>query len=1159
VNKIQTKADLITLDDKYLLENGTAYMSAIQALVRIPMVQRWRDNAAGLNTAGFISGYRGSPVGGLDHALARAKKFLDKENIVFQPGLNEELAATAVWGTQQVNMFEGARHDGVFGIWYGKGPGVDRTGDTFRHANAAGTSKHGGVLVIAGDDHAAKSSTLPHQSDHSFYGTMLPMLYPANIQEFVEYGLLGIAMSRYSGCWTAYKVTSETAETTATVNLDGESRTILLPGDSEFEMPVGGLNIRPHDNWREQDFRLQRYKLFAAMAFAKKNKIDQTIMDSSKPRFGIITSGKSYGDVRQALFELGIDDEVAEKIGFRLYKVGMPWPLEPEGVKNFCEGLEEILIVEEKRELIENQLKQQLFNWRADLRPQVVGKYDEKGNWLLPPENELSVSLITHVIADRISRYYKNDRVAEKLAYFDCQDKLKTEYKTPLDRTPYFCSGCPHNSSTKVPDGSRATAGIGCHIMAIWMDRNTETYTQMGGEGTPWIGQAPFTDTKHIFANLGDGTYFHSGVLAIRASIAANTNITYKILYNDAVAMTGGQPHDGELTVPSIAKQMVGEGARKIWILTEDLDRYQDRSDIPAHIPILHRDEMEHIQLEAREVEGCSVIIFDQTCAAEKRRRRKRGTYPDPAKRLFINDMVCEGCGDCSVASNCVSVEPLETEFGRKRRINQSSCNKDYSCVNGFCPSFVSVIGGELRKTKATGFEELLKNIPEPEVGTLDQVFNILVTGVGGTGVLTIGALLGMAAHVDGKYSSVLDMTGLAQKGGAVLSHIRLGANSDDLRTPHIITGCADLLLGCDLVVSASPSAHDVLSPSRTKAVINSERIPVSSFVNHNNMDFKETALIKSLEDIIDEKDRHFIAASEMATLLLGDAIATNIFMLGYAWQKGLVPLSFKAINRAIELNGVAIEKNKKTFACGRLAAHDLSAVEKIIKPLLEVGGTENIAETLEDIVSKRSQMLTDYQNAALSAKYVGLVEKISKADQKGDLSRAVARNYYKLLAYKDEYEVARLYSNGDFLKKLEAQFDGDYSLRFHLAPPILEKKDKVTGKVQKREFGPWMFKAFKLLAKAKFLRGTAFDIFGYSAERKGERALIKKYEATMELLLDKMDADNYQVCHEIACFADHIKGYGAVKEKNVEKTMLELEKLIARLDENKTQLKKTA
>lgn len=1159
MNKDHCKAEQVSLDDKYILEDGTAYMSAIQALVRIPLAQRWRDNAAGLNTAGFISGYRGSPVGGFDYALTRAKKFLDKENIVFQPGLNEELAATSVWGSQQVNMFEGARHDGVFGIWYGKGPGVDRTGDAFRHANAAGSSKHGGVLVIAGDDHAAKSSTLPHQSDHSFYGTMLPMLYPANIQEFVEYGLLGIAMSRYSGCWTAYKVTSETAETTATVDLSGERRSILLPDDTEFEMPVGGLNIRANDHWREQDFRLQRYKVFAAMAFAKKNNIDQTIMNSSKPRFGIITSGKSYGDVRQALFELGIDRQVAEKIGLRLYKVGMPWPLEPEGVKNFCEGLEEILIVEEKRELIENQLKQQLFNWRADLRPQVVGKYDEKGNWLLPPENELSVSQITHVIAERISRFYKNQRVSEKLAYFDCQDKLKKNYTAPLDRTPYFCSGCPHNSSTKVPEGSRATAGIGCHIMSMWMDRNTSTYTQMGGEGTPWIGQAPFTDTKHIFANIGDGTYFHSGVLAIRASIAANTNITYKILYNDAVAMTGGQPHDGELTVPSIAKQMVGEGARKIWILTEDLTRYKNRSEIPAHIPVLHRDEMEQIQLQAREVEGCSVIIFDQTCAAEKRRRRKRGTYPDPAKRLFINDMVCEGCGDCSVASNCVSIEPVETEFGRKRRINQSSCNKDYSCVNGFCPSFVSVIGGELRKTKAGGFEEQLLNIPMPNLPPLNEVYNVLVTGVGGTGVLTIGALLGMAAHVDGKYSSVLDMTGLAQKGGAVLSHIRLGPNSDELRTPHIVTGSADLLLGCDLVVSASPSAHDVISKNKTRAVINSERIPVASFVNNNNMDFKEAALIKSIKDSTLEKDRHFIAASEIATALMGNAIATNIFMLGYAWQKGLVPLSFKAIERAIELNGVAIEQNKKTFACGRLAAHDLSAVEKIIKPLLEPSGAEEIATTLEDIIDRRVKMLTNYQNSDLSTRYMALVERASKADSKGDFAKDVARNYYKLLAYKDEYEVARLYTDGDFIKKIAAQFEGDYSLKFHMAPPIMEKKNKITGKVSKREFGPWMFKALKLLAKAKVLRGTAFDIFGYSTERKAERQLIKEYEEIVEILLDKLDAGNYQLCQEIACFPDAIKGYGSVKEDNIRTALLRFEKLKLQLDEKTEKFKKIA
>ena len=1146
----------ISLNDKYELAEGRAFMTAIQALARIPLVQRWRDNEAGLNTAGFISGYRGSPLGHYDAALRKAEKYLKAENIYFEEGINEELGATAVWGTQQVNMYQGAKYDGVFGIWYGKGPGVDRSGDVLRHANAAGTSPHGGVLAIAGDDHACKSSTIPHQSDHSFYSTMLPMLYPANMQEFVEYGLLGIAMSRFSGCWSAFKVTSDTAESTGVVDLTRENRKILIPGDDEFEMPEGGLHIRPDDVWREQDFRLQRYKLFAALAFGKKNKIDRVIWDSSKPRFGIITSGKTYGDVRQALYELGIDEAVAEKIGLRLYKVGMPWPLEPEGIRDFCEGLDEILIVEEKRELIENQLKQQLFNWHADKRPIVVGKYDEKGKWLLPPENDLSIGLITHVISDRVSHFYKSEKVDFALEYFKRREKMQSEYNSPLIRTPYFCSGCPHNSSTKVPIGSRATAGIGCHIMALWMDRETSTFTQMGGEGVPWIGQAPFTDEKHIFTNLGDGTYNHSGSLAIRASIAAKVNITYKILYNDAVAMTGGQPVEGALTVEKLAQQLTGEGVKKIWIVTEELERYEPHGKIPPEIEILYRDQLEATQLKAREIEGCTVIIYDQTCAAEKRRRRKRGLFPDPAKRVFINDAVCEGCGDCSVKSNCVSVEPLETELGRKRKINQSSCNKDFSCVNGFCPSFVSVLGGEIKKPKVTGLDALLENIPVPTISKVDGEYNILVSGVGGTGVLTIGGILGMAAHIDGLASNLLDMTGLAQKGGAVLTHVRLGSEIGILRTPHIMTGCADLLLACDLVVGASPNAIECVRSDRTKAVINSHNSPVSAFVENNQIDFQQENLKRAIEAHTDENTRHYVEATEIATLLLGDAIATNIFMMGYAWQKGLIPISFDAIHKAIELNGIAIEQNKKTFACGRLAAHDITTLKEFIEPYLNAVPREKISETVDGIISKRASMLTDYQDQSYSDEYIALIDHVkaieaAKFGNETTITEAVARSYYKLMAYKDEYEVARLYTDGDFINKLNAQFDGDFKLKFHMAPPIFEKRDKTTGEIKKREFGPWMLNVLKVVAKFKFLRGGPLDIFGYSNERKMERAQIKEYYELVHLILDKLSKENYQLCREILELPLSHKGYGHVKENNVKLAKLKLEKLLLQLDQN--------
>ena len=1138
----------ISLNDKYELAEGRAYMTAIQALVRIPLAQRWRDNAAGLNTAGFISGYRGSPLGHYDAELRRAQKYLRAENIYFEEGINEELGATAVWGTQQVNMYKGAKHDGVFGIWYGKGPGVDRSGDVLRHANAAGTSPLGGVLAIAGDDHACKSSTIPHQSDHTFYSTMLPMLYPANMQEFVEYGLLGIAMSRYSGCWTAFKVTSDTAESTGVVDLTRENRKILIPGDDDFEMPEGGVHIRPADVWRDQDFRLQRYKLFAALAFGKKNKLDRTVWDSTKPRFGIITSGKTYGDVRQALYELGIDEAVAERIGLRLYKVGMPWPLEPEGIRDFCEGLDEILIVEEKRELIENQLKQQLFNWHADKRPRVVGKYDENGQWLLPPENELGVGLITHVIADRISHFYDGEMVEYARNYFDRREAMQAEYQSPLLRKPYFCSGCPHNLSTKVPQGSRATAGIGCHIMALWMDRSTDTFTQMGGEGVPWIGQAPFTDEKHIFTNLGDGTYQHSGILAIRASIAAKVNITYKILYNDAVAMTGGQPVEGGLTVEMIAQQMRGEGVKNIWILTEDLDRYKDRGAIAVDIPILYRDQLEGIQIKARETKGCSIIIFDQTCAAEKRRRRKRGTFPDPDKRIFINDAVCEGCGDCSVKSNCVSVEPLETEYGRKRTINQSSCNKDYSCVGGFCPSFVSVIGGELKKTTVTGLDDLINDIPMPDIGTVETEYNILVTGVGGTGVLTIGGILGMAAHIDGLASNLLDMTGLAQKGGAVLSHVRLGKDIEILRTPHIMTGCADLLIACDLVVAAGPNSIASVRSDRTKAVINAHNSPVSAFVENNAIDFQQENLKRAVEAHTLDSDRHYLEATKLATVLLGDGIATNVFMMGYAWQKGLIPLTYEAIIRAIELNGVAVSANKKTFACGRFAAHDMALLQDFVKPYMGGMAQNDISVDPIDISKKRAEMLERYQDSALSQKYIDLMKTVERVDH-DKIYKAVAKSYHKLLAIKDEYEVARLYTDGTFKKKINDQFSGNFKLKFHMAPPIFEKRDKVTGVIKKREFGPWMLSALKIIANLKFLRGGMFDIFGYSAERKMERSLIKEYENQVQLVLDKLNKENYQLCLEILEMPLSYKGYGHVKEKNIVAGKEKLDRLLRELD----------
>ncbi len=1152
----------VSLDDKFTLEKGQAFMSGLQALARIAIVQRRRDIKAGLNTGGFISGYRGSPLGALDRELASANRYYKDLDVKFLPGVNEDLAATAVWGTQQVGLLPGAKKEGVFGIWYGKAPGMDRSIDVMRHANANGTAPHGGVLAIVGDDHGCKSSTLSCQSDHVLYAMQMPTLYPYSLSEYVEYGLLGIAMSRYSGCWTALKVTTATVETSGTVDLTPEQRDIAMPTADEFTMPPGGVHIRLNDVPRDIDWRLQNFKIFACHAFARKNKIDQVVIDSPKPRFGIITAGKSYGDVRQALTDLGITDDVARQIGLRVYKVGMTWPLEPQGARAFVEGLEEVLIVEEKREFIEYQLKQNIYNWDK-APPVIVGKYDEHGGNLLPLENDHSVGMVTHVIAKRLRHFYHNEKVEQALKFYDDFNAREKSYLPPSQRKPYYCSGCPHNSSTKVPDGSFAMVGIGCHYMVQWMDRNSAMCTHMGGEGVPWIGAAPFSDTKHIFANLGDGTYFHSGILAIRQSIAAGVNITYKILYNDAVAMTGGQTIDGEMPVYRVAQQVIAEGVAKCWIVTENPALYKDRSNIPPEVTILPREWMDATQKEARETQGTTIIIYDQTCAAEKRRRRKRGKYPDPAKRLFINKAVCEGCGDCSVQSNCLAVQPAETEYGRKRTINQSMCNKDFSCLKGFCPSFVTVLGGEPKKTKAQNVDNLFASVPEASVPALgDDAYNIMVTGIGGTGVLTIGGLLGMAAHLEGKHCRVLDQTGLAQKGGEVLSHVRLAKSLDAISTGHITTGGSDLLLACDEVASIGKTAHETLNPTRTKAVINSDVSPVAEFVTNNNVDFHNEQIRKEIMSTTLKGGQHFVSASAYAMALMGDEIATNVFMLGYAWQRGLVPIHRESIERAIELNGVAIAANKKAFNFGRLAAHDPNAVDAMMAEVHGGAEEEPISQTLDEIIAKRVTYLTNYQNSAYAKRYSNAVADIKSVEEKlgsTTLTEAVARYYHKLLAYKDEYEVARLYTDGNFIKELKSTFQGDYKLRFNLAPPLMEKEDPATGRPKKREFGAWILPAFRLLAKFKFLRGTALDIFGYHHDRRAERTLITEYEADMALVKQVLNAQNHELCTELLNLPEMIRGYGPVKEGNLKKAQIKRAELRYMLENGITREQKNA
>lgn len=1196
-----------TLDDKFTRTEGRIYLSGVQALVRLPLMQRLRDQAAGLNTGGFISGYRGSPLGGFDLELWRAKKYLAEAGVKFQPGLNEDLGATMVWGTQQTNLFPGAKVDGVYAMWYGKGPGVDRCGDVFKHGNAAGTSKHGGVLALAADDHACRSSTLPHGSEGEFTSAMMPILNPAGVQDILELGLIGWAMSRYTGRWVGFKTIAETVESSASVDVNPFALQIVTPDD--FEMPPGGLNIRWPDPPLDQEMRLHRYAVKAAQAFARANRIDRTVIDSPNARLGVVTTGKSYLDVLQALEYLGLDVRACAELGIRVYKVGMTWPLEPIGIRNFARGLQDIVVVEEKHSFIESQMKELFYNFDFRLsdssnldnsRPSIVGKYDESGEWILPSTNELTPARIAGVIARRIQRFHDSEQMRDVLRWMDAKESELALPRAQFPRVPHYCSGCPHNTSTKVPEGSRALGGIGCHYMVTWMDRSTDTFTQMGGEGVTWCGQAAFTDTPHVFQNLGDGTYFHSGSLAIRQSIAAGVNITYKILYNDAVAMTGGQPVDGTLSVPQIAHQMRAEGVQTIVVLSDDIEKWSDKTIFPSGVEFLDRRELDATQKRLREVKGVSIMIYDQTCATEKRRRRKRGKMVDPQKRVFVNTLVCEGCGDCGVKSFCVSVLPKDTEFGRKREIDQSNCNKDYSCVEGFCPSFVTVHGGAPRKGGVPGKSrasaaDRLANLPMPQFATdLSQPWNILITGVGGTGVVTIGALLGMAGHLEGRGSTVLDQTGLAQKGGAVTTHIRFARTPADLHAVRIAAGEADLVLGCDMVVVNDYWALSKIRVGRTQVVLNTYEAMPGTFTTRPDMQFPAADIVHAVEQAMGDGKPLLVDATQLATALMGDAIAANLFILGYAWQRGLVPISFEALMRAVELNGAAIEMNKTAFAWGRLAAIDPDAVAEaagIVRNAptaaestpnaleslppgewestewgataapapqrrgdelrhVPAQGNDNVtflplddlrlSRSLDEVISRRGAFLTEYQNAAYAKRYTDLVTKVRNAETakvpgSTDLSEAVARYFFKLMAYKDEYEVARLYTSGEFKRRIEQQFDGDYKVHFHLAPPLLAKKD-AEGRLQKREYGPWVFTAFKLLAKLRGLRGSAFDIFGYTEERKSERQLIADYEKTIGGLLDTLDAGNVGLAAEIAGIPEQIRGYGHVKEAHLHK-----------------------
>lgn len=1109
----------VSLDDKYTLTSGRVYLTGMQALTLLPLLQRRRDQAAGLNTAGYISGYRGSPLGAYDLALWQAKQHLDKHHVVFQPGVNEELAATALWGTQQIGLAPGAKYDGIFGIWYGKGPGVDRSGDVFKHANGAGSARCGGVIAIAGDDHAARSSTVAHQSEQAFIAAAMPILVPSGVQDYLDLGLHGWALSRYSGCWVGFKAVADTVESAAAVDIDPVRVTIAIPSD--FALPPDDLNIRWPDDRLALEARLLETKLAAALAYCRANQLNRIVIDAPRAKLGILAAGKSYLDVRQALELLGIDDALAVELGLRVGKVGMVWPLETEGMRRFASGLEEILVVEEKRALLETQLKDVLYH--APERPRILGKLDEAGQPLLPPCGELTPTQIARVIA----RYLGDHPVIRaRLAGIEAGEQRHAP-TLPAKRMPWFCPGCPHNSSTRVPEGSRALAGIGCHFMVTWMNRATDTFAQMGGEGAAWIGQSPFTETPHVFVNIGDGTYFHSGILAIRAAVAANVNITYKILYNDAVAMTGGQPVDGGLTVPQIARQLHAEGVGHVVVVTDGTPRSWSRSELPHGVPIRLRDEFDAIQKEMRQCPGVSALIYDQTCAAEKRRRRKRGKLPDPALRVFINTDVCEGCGDCSVQSNCLAVVPVDTPLGTKRAIDQSACNKDFSCLDGFCPSFVTVEGGRLRKGSALDIEPAVP--PEPTLVKTGRPFNILVTGVGGTGVVTLGALLGVAAHLDGKGVSVLDMTGIAQKGGTVFSHVRICDDPAALHAPRIAAGEADAILGGDAIVSAAPEALAKMHAGRTRAAINAAATPTAEFTADPDWRFPLEQIEAALASTIGTAAFDAIDATALATRLMGNAIYANILLLGFAWQRGLIPVSEAALTRAIELNGTAVDMNLRAFNWGRRAAHDPAGIAAFL-PAPAVPPAPTFAALLADRVHR----LADYQDAALAQRYRARIEQVRLHPAADDaLAETVARNYFKLLAHKDEYEVARLHAGTDFLDRVAAQFEGDYTLRFHLAPPLLARPDPTTGRIAKRRYGAWMMTAFRWLAKARKLRGTRWDIFARSPERKLARQLLAEYEDDLALILARLAAGNLAAAQELAGWPDRVRGYGHVREQS--------------------------
>ena len=1133
----------ISLNDRFDLEKSPVLLNGTQALVRLMLMQKERDKAAGHNTAGLVTGYRGSPLGAVDMQMTRAAKFLAAQDVTFQPGLNEDLAATAIWGAQQAELRGEGKYDGVFSLWYGKGPGVDRTGDVFRHANMAGSSALGGVLVAMGDDHTGESSTVLHQSEWALMDAYLPIVSPAGVQEILDYGLYGFELSRFSGLWVGLKTMKDTIEATGVIESDLARYNFVRP---KFDMPEGGLNIRLVDDRHQQEERLIKHKRYAAEAFSHANQMDKRMWGKPGAKIGFVAAGKNWLDLVHAMSLLNIDENEAERLGITLYKIGQTFPLDMKGFHDWAEGLDLIVVVEEKRKLIEVQIKEAIFDDRRGRR--VYGWY--KGGAgslhreeLFPTHGDLNPHWIAEKLGEILIEEGRNtDGIKAGMDALDAARRADNAEEI-TSRLPYFCSGCPHNSSTKVPDGSRAYAGIGCHFMVQWMDRETLGFTHMGGEGANWIGEQPFSNRKHVFQNLGDGTYNHPGVQAIRAALAAKTPITYKILYNDAVAMTGGQGNEGDLTPERIVAELQAMGVQKLAVVYDEKEDVDHRA-FPSGVPMHERIHMMNVQKDMAEYDGVSAIVYIQTCAAEKRRRRKRGTFPDPDKRVFINTDVCEGCGDCGVQSNCVSIVPKETELGRKRAIDQSSCNKDFSCVKGFCPSFVTLEGAKVKKEATTKLD--LPDLPEPDLPAINGTHNVVITGVGGTGVVTIGAVLAQAAQIDGKGAGMMEMAGLAQKGGAVHIHCRIAEKPSDISAIRVATGEAHALIGGDLVVSAGSKTLGLTRTGQTGAVVNSHEIITGDFTRNTEFalpaDRLQVALQARMQDRLDLFD-----ASDLAKATMGDSIFSNMMVFGAAWQRGLIPLSLDAIRQAIDLNGAAVDKNLRAFDIGRWAVLHPAEVDKLLTPNVVA-----LPKTLDEKIAFRSDHLVAYQGKRLAKRYAKMLAGIEDAA----LKEAVAKGYHKLLAYKDEYEVARLHLKTE--EKARAEFEGDFKMKFHLAPPLLSKEGP-EGRPLKKEYGPSMMRNFRLLAKLKGLRGTPLDPFGYTAERKMERALIKQYERDMKEVLPKLTPDTRDAIIALAELPLQIRGFGPVKQANEVKAAKRREELLAVIRQGGAQMAKAA